>query len=168
LLSSFPVFTRSLPFFRRGYFVRNTNPAEKAGSVFASTATYFFSGCSFAQPSTSIGTPKRADFMDLLHFVTLFRLPLHAASPSLHFVKTSFRSRSSVAVRLPQHRHPVTKKTKKNGFFAPLGCLELHEINTNALRLFAHFFRRKPTGFCLKNELYFLASFQKNRAQNES
>jgi hypothetical protein len=60
------------------------------------------------------------------------------------------------------------KKPRKMAFFAPLGCLELHEINTNALRLFAHFFRRKPTGFCLKNELYFLASFQKNRAQNES
>lgn len=36
---------------RRGYCVRNTNPQEKCGSVFASTAPYFFSGCSFAQPS---------------------------------------------------------------------------------------------------------------------
>jgi hypothetical protein len=32
---------------------------------------------------------------------------------------------------MPQHRHPVTKKAKKNGFFVPLGCLELHEINNS-------------------------------------
>ena len=43
---------------RRGYCVRNTNPQEKCGSVFASTAPYCLGGCSFAQPSTSIGTPK--------------------------------------------------------------------------------------------------------------
>jgi hypothetical protein len=35
----------------RGYCVRNTNPQEKCGLVFASTAPYFFSGCSLNPPS---------------------------------------------------------------------------------------------------------------------
>jgi hypothetical protein len=51
---------------------------------------------------------------------------------------------------------PSHKKAKKNGFFAPLGCLfallnpwnkekpKKMMINTNALWLFAHFFRRLP------------------------
>jgi hypothetical protein len=82
-------------------------------------------------------------------------LPFHAHSP------TALKKGFSVCGGLsrPQHRHPVTKKAKKNGFFAPLGCLELHEINTNALWLFAHFFRRLPTGIYLKNNIIVLAIF---------
>jgi hypothetical protein len=68
---------------------------------------------------------------------------------------------------------PSHKKAKKNGFFAPLGCLfcstkssetkkilkEKMIINTNALRLFAHFFRRLPKGIFLKNNIIVLAIF---------
>jgi hypothetical protein len=63
---------------------------------------------------------------------------------------------------------PSHKKTKKNGFLAPLGCLfcsakssetkkilkEEMIINTNALRLFAHFFRRKPKRLFFKKRLF--------------
>jgi hypothetical protein len=54
-----------------------------------------------------------------------------------------------------------------NAFFASLGVF-IVGINTNALRLFAHFFRRLPKGNYLKNSIIVLAIFQKNRAQNES
>jgi hypothetical protein len=72
-----------------------------------SAALSVFSGCSFAQPSglapfvkTSL-CPKSRNAKRLTY---IFSPPLHAAIPSLHFAKASFRSRSSVAVRLPQHR----------------------------------------------------------------
>jgi hypothetical protein len=59
---------------------------------------------------------------------------------------------------------PSHKKAKKNGFFAPLGCLFALlnpgnnenllkgkvKLHTNALRLFAHFFRRLPKGIYQK------------------
>jgi hypothetical protein len=66
---------------------------------------------------------------------------------------------------------PSHKKTKKNGFFAPLGCLfallnpgnkenllkEKVKLHTNAPEeksgLFAHFFRRLPTGIYLKKNI---------------
>ena len=107
------------------------------------TATRIFSGCSTAQPSSSIGTSRRksgTDFLDLFRFASLVHLPLHAHS--LTAQKKGFSVCGGWSK--PQHRHPLPKKTKKNGFFVRLGCYELHEINTNALRLFAHFFRRLP------------------------
>jgi hypothetical protein len=54
-----------------------------------------------------------------------------------------------------------------NAFFCSLGVFIVTPL-TNALRLFAHFFRRKPTSFNLKNKHRFLASFQKNRAPNKT
>ena len=48
----------------------------------------------------------------------IFSPPLHAASPSLHYARASFRSRSSVAVRLPQHRVALLEKNSvKTPFF---------------------------------------------------
>jgi hypothetical protein len=92
-------------------------------------------------------------------------LPYHAHSlPALKKGFPVCGGCSIAATPPPSHK----KSQEKWLFFAPLGCLELHEINTNALWLFAHFFRRKPTGFYLKMKHCFLASFQKNRAQNES
>jgi hypothetical protein len=64
-------------------------------------------------------------------------------------------------------RNTATRSAKtllaSTAFFASLGVFIVLS-QTNALRLFAHFLRRKPTGFWLKNELFFLAFFQKNRA----
>jgi len=62
---------------------------------------------------------------------------------------------------------PVQQKTllASTAFFASLGVF-IVGIHTNALRLFAHFFRRLPRGIYLKNNIYVLAIFQKNRAQD--
>jgi hypothetical protein len=51
---------------------------------------------------------------------------------------------------------PASQKTllASTAFFASLGVF-IVGINTNALRLFAHFFRRKPTGFSLKYQIRF-------------
>jgi hypothetical protein len=84
-------------------------------------------------------------------------LPFHAHS--LPALKKGFSVCGGLS--RPQHRHPVTKKAKKNGFFAPLGCLELHKINTNALWLFAHFFRRLPKGIYLKKQHYRIGNLPK-------
>jgi hypothetical protein len=54
-----------------------------------------------------------------------------------------------------------------NAFFCSLGVF-IVEPHTNALRLFAHFFRRLPRGICLKNNILVLAIFQKNRAPDET
>jgi hypothetical protein len=54
-----------------------------------------------------------------------------------------------------------------SAFFASLGVF-IVEPHTNALRLFAHFFRRLPKGIYLKNNALAMAIFQKNRAQNET
>ena len=78
-----------------------------------------------------------------------YSLPLHAHS--LTAQKKGFPVCGGWSK--PQHRHPLPKKTKKNGFFVRLGCYELHEINTNARWLFAHFFRRLPRGIYLKNNI---------------
>jgi hypothetical protein len=63
-----------------------------------------------------------------------------------------------VAVR---DRNTATRSAKKsflrvginNAFFASLGVF-IVGINTNALRLFAHFFRRLPKGIYLKKQHY--------------
>jgi hypothetical protein len=47
-----------------------------------------------------------------------------------------------------------------NAFFASLGVF-IVEPHTNALRLFAHFFRRLPRGICLKTALSFWQSSKK-------
>jgi hypothetical protein len=65
-------------------------------------------------------------------------------------------------------RNTATRKAKKNSlqapfFFAWLGVL-IVGIHTNALRLFAPFFRRKPRDIRQKKKHYFLACFQKKRA----
>jgi hypothetical protein len=56
-----------------------------------------------------------------------------------------------------QGRNTATQSTRRK-IGSPLGCLELHEINTNAPPekggLFAHFFRRLPRGIYLKQEHY--------------
>jgi hypothetical protein len=97
----------------------------------------------------------------LFRFASLFRLPFHAHSlPALNKGFPVCGGCSIAATPPPSH-----KKTKKNGFFAPLGCLELHEINTNALRLFASFFRRLPRKIPVKKSLYVLAIFQKKTLQ---
>jgi hypothetical protein len=72
-------------------------------------------------------------------------------------------------------RNTATRSAKKsflrvginNAFFASLGVFIVLP-HTNALRLFAHFFRRLPKGIYLKNSVIVLAIFQKNRAQNET
>jgi hypothetical protein len=55
-----------------------------------------------------------------------------------------------------QDRNTATQSTRRK-IGSPLGCLELHEINTNAPPekggLFAHFFRRLPKGIYLKNNI---------------
>jgi hypothetical protein len=63
----------------------------------------------------------------------------------------------------------VQQKTllASTAFFASLGVF-IVEPHTNALRLFAHFFRRLPRGFSAKQKHSVLAIFQKNRAPNES
>jgi hypothetical protein len=50
-------------------------------------------------------------------------------------------------------RNTATQSSRPKKDETPLGCLELHRINTNALWLFAHFFRRLPTGIYLKNTI---------------
>jgi hypothetical protein len=62
---------------------------------------------------------------------------------------------------------PVQQKTllASTAFFASLGVF-IVGIHTNALRLFAHFFRRLPREIYLKNNIYVLAIFQKNRARD--
>jgi hypothetical protein len=88
---------------------------------------------------------------------TLFRLPFHAPIPTLHYAKASLRSRSRVAV---SDRNTATRSAKKsflrvginNAFFCSLGVF-IVEPHTNALRLFAHFFRRLPKGISLKNNI---------------
>ncbi|WP_395073629.1 hypothetical protein, partial [Flavobacterium sp.] len=160
--------TRSLPFIRRGYFVCNTNPQEKCGSVFASTAPYCLGGCSFAQPSTSIGTPL-ADVNYLLPAsclaVRFFGCRFTLLSLHFRYVKTSLRSRSRVAV---SDRNTATRSAKKsflrvginNAFFTSLGVF-IVEPHTNALRLFAHFFRRLPKGIYLKKQHYRIGNLPK-------
>jgi hypothetical protein len=92
--ASFPVFTRSLP-----AFVGATTSARPQNFVRSSLVLQSLHlpplvlwRLLYRQPSTSIGTPS-ADFNNLLHFVTLFRLPLHARIPSPR------RSSSSVGLR---------------------------------------------------------------------
>jgi hypothetical protein len=63
-------------------------------------------------------------------------------------------------------RNTATRSAKKtflhiginSGFFASLGVF-IVEPHTNALRLFAHFFRRLPKGIYLKNNIIVLAIF---------
>ena len=81
-----------------------------------SVALYFFSGCSFAQPSglaplrekrhfaLNQGTPPKR------RMVYIFSPPFHARSTSLHFARATFHSRPAVAVRLPQPRHCAPRK----------------------------------------------------------
>ena len=147
-------------------------PAEKAG--LSSVVKKQNATCVLAvaqPPAINLNRNADADFIDLLHFVTLLRLPLHARIPSA--LKEGFPVCGGC--QWPQHRHPFSKKSFlpmliNSAFFASLGVF-IVEPHTNAPEeksgLFAHFFRRKPTGFCLKSKLYFLAFFQKNRAQNE-
>jgi hypothetical protein len=60
---------------------------------------------------------------------------------------------------------PVQQKKllASTAFFTSLGVFIVLP-HTNALRLFAHFFRRLPKGIFLKNNIIVLAIFQKNRA----
>jgi hypothetical protein len=107
-----------------------------------------FGGCSTAshQPQSE---RLKADFIDLFRFASRSVAVTRSQPYTTEKVALGLWWLSVTATPPPSH-----KKTKKNGFFAPLGCLELHEINTNALRLFAHFFRRKPKGFIFKKRLF--------------
>ena len=78
-----------------------------------SAALSVFSGCSFAQPSGLAPFGKNLTLpliKERLRLTFIFSPPLHAAIPTLHFAIASFHSRSSVAVRLPQHRHCAPRK----------------------------------------------------------
>jgi hypothetical protein len=121
--ASFPVSTRSLPCARRGYCIRNTNPQEKCGSVFASTAP-----CVLAVALSPSHQPQVVRlWLSLIicsAIATLFRLPLHARIPSA--LKKGFPVCGGLS--RPQHRHPFTKKSFltiaiNNAFFVLLGCL---------------------------------------------
>ena len=121
------------------------------------------------QPSTSIGTSRRkigTDVNYLFRFASLFRLPFHARSTSLPRSSSVpiLRWLSVTATPPPVQQKSFLPMLINNAFFASLGVF-IVLLHTNALRLFAHFFRRKPTGIFLKRKLYFLAFFQKNRAQ---
>ena len=173
--ASFPVFTRSLPAFVVAtvsflalfffFFFRLKVYSWKKNSPKKSTATCVLA---VAQPpAINLNRNADADFIDLLHFVTLLRLPLHARI--LPALKKGFPVCGGC--QWPQHRHSFSKKSFlrvgiNNAFFASLGVF-IVEPHTNALWLFAHFFRRLPKGNYLKNSIIVLAIFQKNRAQNE-
>jgi hypothetical protein len=79
-------------------------------------------------------------------------VPFHAHSSSTSLVPRSFPALWWLSV--PQHRHSFSKKKllASTAFFASLGVF-IVEPHTNALWLFAHFFRRLPKGICLKNNI---------------
>jgi hypothetical protein len=79
-------------------------------------------------------------------------VPFHAHSSSTSLVPRSFPALWWLSV--PQHRHSFSKKKllASTAFFASLGVF-IVGINTNALWLFAHFFRRLPKGIYLKNNI---------------
>ncbi len=145
MLSAFPVFARSLPYVRRGYYIHNTTQLRKLRcAVFVSVAPCLLGGCSLAQPSTSIGTLSLT-FIDCSAIASLFRLPLHARIPTALKKGFSVCGGCSIAATPP---HRSSKKSSVNYAFF-LRCLGVfkNEPYTNALRLFAHFFRRLPGRF---------------------
>ena len=118
------IFTRSLPCVRRGFYIRNTASFHfVAFSSICVCRPLLFGGCSFATPSRLaplklcpwIRYARRADF-------NFFRAD-YATIPTLHFPTAvgSFRSRSSAACQLPQHRHCAPQSFRCATFFAVLG-----------------------------------------------
>jgi len=102
----------------------------------------------YRQPSTSIGT------LTLILIIysaeaSLVRLPLHAPVPTPPKKGAPGPGWLSVTATPP----PVQQKTllASTAFFASLGVF-IVGINTNALRLFAHFFRRLPRRIYLKKQ----------------
>ena len=104
-------------------FLRFYLSRRKSGTFFIgkkSPTPFCFSGCSIAQPSTSIGKPPEKGGL-INRFVPLLgtsRLPLHAHSP------TPLKKGLSVCGgwSRPQHRHPVNPKKNRVSF----GVFELH------------------------------------------
>ena len=112
---SFLIFTRSLPFVRQGLCIHNT-----ASFRYTPQATFLCIPAVLCLPpfifsavapshshqgwhrSVKTSLCPKSRYAKRLTYI--FSLPLHATILSLHFAKASFRSQSSVAVRLPQHR----------------------------------------------------------------
>jgi hypothetical protein len=118
-------------------------------------------------PAITVGSAKSyALNQGTLTLILIFSVPFHAHISSTSLVPRSFPALWWLSV--PQHRHSFSKKKllASTAFFASLGVFIVLP-HTNALRLFAHFFRRLPKGIYLKNSIIVLAIFQKNRAQNE-
>ena len=165
------IFTRSLPCVRRGYCICKTAPKLRpTQSSFCICRHLFFQRLLF-RPAINLirNVPlKKRDWCKL--FVPQSFTSSVAVARSHPFTSSLARQFPVCGgCSMPQHRHPFTKKSFlpmliNNAFFCSLGVFIVLS-QTNALGLFAHFFRRKPTGFCLKRKLCFLAFFQKNRAQ---
>jgi hypothetical protein len=157
--------TRSLPYIRRDYFVCNTNLQEKCRSVLHPPSLVFWRLLN-RQPSRLayfVCPESRNANADFNFFRAVTRSQPYSPEKGL----LGLWWLSVTATPPPSHKKSFLHIGINSAFFASLGVFIVLP-HTNALWLFAHFFRRKPTGFCLKNELCFLASFQKNRAQNES
>ncbi len=108
--------TRSLPFFRRGYFVCNTNPQEKCRSVLHPPPLVFWRLLN-RQPSrlAHFVCPESRNANAELNF---FRAVTRSQPYTTEKVALGLWWLSVTATPPPSH-----KKTKKNGFLAPLGCL---------------------------------------------
>jgi len=118
----------------------------------------------YRQPSTSIGTPEKGLNIIICSAEALpVRLPLHAPVPTPPKKGALGPGWLSVTATPP----PVQQKTllASTAFFASLGVF-IVGIHTNALRLFAHFFRRLPYKSRLKTTFCIMAIFQKNRAKD--
>ena len=119
----FAIFTRSLPYIRRGYFVCNTNlsrPKKDETSPCYSHRHLFFQrllNC----PAIKFDKVWQSHALNYLFGEKPhYSLPLHAHS--LTALKKGFPVCGGWS--MPQHRHPVTKKAKKNGFFCSFGVFE--------------------------------------------
>jgi hypothetical protein len=170
--ASFPVFTRSLPAFVVAllsflalffFFLFSwIFTVERKKIVLKNPPPLVFSAVALSPSHQPQKERLWLTFIDLLHFVTLFRLPFHARSTSLP------RSSSVPVLRwlVDAATPPLVHKKKlfiyfvHNAFFCSLGVF-IVEPHTNALLLFAHFFRSMPKGICLKKEHRFFGMLPK-------
>jgi hypothetical protein len=117
--SSHTHFLRSSGLLRPQYRFITFRCAALHSAVFASTAPYFFSGCSFAQPSTSIGT---LTLILIICFAIAVPFGCRYTLLSLRPRKRGSRSRVAVRGRNTAWRSSVLFREKLHNPCGASGC----------------------------------------------
>jgi hypothetical protein len=146
--------TRSLPFFRRGYFYFFQLISCSAIALPFSDEKKQTATCVLAvalPPAINLNWNANADFF-IFFGCRYTLLSLLSTAQKLRYV-LGLGWLSVTATPPPASaKKSFLRVGINNAFFASLGVF-IVGIHTNALRLFAHFFRRLPKGIYLKNNI---------------